>query len=80
MIRECITLAAIIYLIILVIQGLQVRAVMVNAACAAVLLIALTALFWVSDKDRLKNYEMAVLGCCILVFAGYAILSAGGLV
>ncbi len=80
MIRECVTLAGVIYLLILVIQGLQERAVMVHAAGAAVLLIALIGVFRVSDKDRLKDYEMAALGCCILLFAGYAILSAGGLV
>jgi len=80
MIRECVTLAGVIYLIILIIQGLQNGAVMVYAACAGVLLIALTGVFWVSDKDQLKDYEMAALGCCILLFVGYAMLSAGGLV
>jgi uncharacterized membrane protein len=79
MIRELLTAAAAVYLVIAVAQAAIVGAVTADSAVIAVVLCIGAGLAWARDAHGVKRVEMVLLWVCVLLFAAYGLLKAGGL-
>lgn len=79
MIRELLTAAAAVYLVIAAVQAAIVGAVTADSAVIAVVLCIAAGLAWARDAHGVKRVEMVLLWVCVLLFAAYGLLKAGGL-
>jgi len=78
MIRRMVLLGAVIYIVIAAVQWVMNRTVFYEAVVLSGLLVALSFAHYASDEKRLKQIEMALLWLMVALFAGYALLKAGG--
>ncbi|NLA38455.1 MAG: hypothetical protein GX882_03530 [Methanomicrobiales archaeon] len=79
MIRELVLLGGVAYIIIALVQGMQNQAVQTDAVLFAGVLVVLSLIHYVRSEERLKKVEVMGLWLAIALFAGYALLRAGGL-
>lgn len=79
MIKEVLTTAAAVYIVIAALQAFAVGTVTADTIVIAVLLCAGAGLAWIRDAHGAKRAEMVLVWACVLLFAAYGLLKAGGL-
>ena len=79
-IKKILTLGLIAYLCLAVWQLLSHPEIYLQVLALSVFLIILTVITLITDEERLKKAEMAILWVCVGMFGLYAVLVAGGIV
>jgi len=80
LIQKGITIGAVFYIVVALIQMSEHVLILPEGVGIAVLLTIAGAITWIQDESRLKRLEMNLLWLCILTFGIYAALRYGGLV
>lgn len=68
------------YAVIFILQALQHRPVWGEAIAGIAIIVFLTAVSFKTDEHELHHGEMMLVWSCILLFALYALLRAGGFI
>lgn len=79
-IKKILTGGLFVYIIIAVWQTILHPEISIQALVLGIIFIILTGIAWISDEEKLKRAEMGILWICVVLFALYAILVAGGIV
>ena len=78
MIRELLTIGAGLYIVIAIVQAAENPAVLAGSVVLVLLLVVVSMLAWLRDKELVKRYEMIMVWCSILLFLLYALIQLGG--
>lgn len=78
--QKILTAGLIAYLCLAVWQVLSYPEIYLQVLALSIFLVILTVITWMTDEERLKKVEMAVIWVCVGMFGLYAILVAGGIV
>ncbi|RXE55327.1 hypothetical protein ABH15_11220 [Methanoculleus taiwanensis] len=78
LIRTLITLGAVFYTAVMLVQVTTNESILTQAAAGIILLVAVAALTWQRESLALKRYEMTLLWVSVLCFAVYALAGAFG--
>ncbi len=76
-VRTLITLGAVFYTAVILVQVAMNESVLAQAAAGIILLAAAAALTWQRESLALKRYEMTLLWAGVLCFAVYALIGGG---
>ncbi|HWQ66197.1 MAG TPA: hypothetical protein VN372_04920 [Methanospirillum sp.] len=68
------------YALIFVIQAIEHRPVLGEAVAGIAIITFLSVLSFKTDEEQLHHGEMILVWSCILLFALYALLRAGGVI
>jgi len=80
LIRYSLLAAIMLYIGIFLIEGSVAPPVLLASIIGIVLLLALISTLFVRDEERLRKTEMILVWCCVLAYAVYGLIRAGGLV
>jgi len=80
LIQKGITIGAVFYIAVALIQMTEYSLILPECAGIAVLLTIAAAITWTQNESGLKRLEMALLWLCILTFGLYGVLRYGGIV
>lgn len=80
MIRELVLFGGVVYIIIALVQWFENQTVQGEALVFVGAIVAISLIHRASDEERLRQFEMVGLWLMIVLFAGYALAKAGGIV
>lgn len=80
LIQKGITIGAVFYIAVVLIQMSEHSLILSECVGIAVLLTIAAVITWIQDESGLKRLEMNLLWLCILTFGIYGVLRYGGLV
>jgi hypothetical protein len=78
MIREVLTIGAVFYVLLAILQAGENSLILLESAVLVLFLIIVSVLVWLRDEGVVKRYEMVLVWCGVLLFLLYALLWLGG--
>ena len=78
MIREVLTIGAVFYVLLAILQAGENSLILLESAVLVLFLIVVSVLVWLRNEGVVKRYEMVLVWCGVLLFLLYALLWLGG--